>query len=280
MPIKLPQDRYIKVGNINTRYWQAGGKGSAVVLVHGLGGFIENWMYNIEPLAKEHRVYAMDLVGFGRSDKTPLVKDMNTLVQFISDFMDALKISRATLIGNSLGGGLVLQFALRFPQKVEKLVLVDTAGMGRDVIVDFRLCSVPFLGELLIKPSLKGVEKLWRKIVYDPALVTPELVKMCYELGTLPDATKSLLSVLRAGINLCGQRSKLTKPLLKDLYKINVPTLIFWGRQDRIIPIKHATIAAAKIPNAKLIVFDKCSHVPMFEYPEGFNKITMEFLAK
>jgi pimeloyl-ACP methyl ester carboxylesterase len=280
MPIKLPQDRYIKVGNINTRYWQAGGKGSAVVLVHGLGGFIENWMHNIEPLAKEHRVYAMDLVGFGRSDKTPLVKDMNTLVQFISDFMDALKISKATLIGNSLGGGLVLQFALRFPQKVEKLVLVDTAGMGRDVIVDFRLCSVPFLGELLIKPSLKGVEKLWRKIVYDPALVTPELVKMCYELGTLPDATKSLLSVLRAGINLCGQRSKLTKPLLKDLYKINVPTLIFWGRQDRIIPIKHATIAAAKIPNAKLIVFDKCSHVPMFEYPEGFNKITMEFLAK
>ncbi len=280
MATSLPQDRYIKVGNINTRYWQAGDKGSAVVLVHGLGGFCENWMHNLEPLAKSHRVYAMDLVGFGRSDKLPLVKDIYVLVQFINDFMDAKKISKATLVGNSLGGGLILQFALQFSQKVEKLVLVDNAGMGRDVIVDFKLCSLPFLGELLIKPSLKGVENLWRKIVYDPALVTPKLVKMCYELGTLPDATKSLLSVLRAGINLCGQRGNLTRLLLKDLDKISVPTLIFWGRQDRIIPVKHAEIAAARIPNAKLTVFDKCGHMPMFEYPEGFNKLVLEFLTK
>jgi pimeloyl-ACP methyl ester carboxylesterase len=280
MVASLQQDRYIKVGNINTRYWQAGNKGSAVILVHGLGGFCENWMYNIVPLAKQHRVYAMDLVGFGRSDKIPLVRDMDTLVQFINDFMDKLKIGKATLIGNSLGGGLVLQFTLQFPQKVEKLVLVDNAGMGRDVIIDFKLCSVPCLGEVLIKPSLKGVEKLWQKIVCDPTLVTPELVKMCYELGTLPNATKSLLSVLRAGINLCGQRTKLTKPLLENLDKINVPTLIFWGRQDRIIPVKHATITTMKIPYAKLIVFDKCGHMPMFEYPEGFNKLVLNFLVK
>lgn len=91
MPVKLPKDKYIKVGNIDTRYWEAGNKGSTVVLVHGLGGFCENWMYNIEPLAKKHRVYAFDLVGFGRSDKTPLVKDIFQLVQFINDFMDTLK---------------------------------------------------------------------------------------------------------------------------------------------------------------------------------------------
>jgi pimeloyl-ACP methyl ester carboxylesterase len=279
MSIKLPQDRYIKVGGVNTRYWQSGDKGSAVVLVHGLGGFCENWMHNIEPLAKNHRVYAMDLLGFGRTDKTPLVKDMYTLVQFISDFMDTKKIDKASLVGNSLGGGLVLQFALQFPQKVEKLVLVDNAGMGRDVIADFRLCSLPFLGEFLIKPSLKGTEKLWYKIVHNPALVTPELVKMCYELGSLPGATESLLSALRAGIDFFGQRNKLTKLLLKDLNKLNIPTLIFWGRQDRIIPIKHAPIASASIPNAKLTVFDKCGHMPMFEYPEGFNKLTLDFLA-
>lgn len=118
MSFKLPQDRYIKVGNINTRYWQAGDKGSNVVLVHGLGGFCENWMYNIEPLAKQHRVYAFDLVGFGRSDKTPLVKDIYQFVQFISDFMDAKKIDKASLIGNSFGGGLILQFAVQFPQKI------------------------------------------------------------------------------------------------------------------------------------------------------------------
>ena len=91
---------------------------------------------------------------------------------------------------------------------------------------------------------------------------------------------ESLLSVLRSGINFFGQRTRLTKQLLKDLSKITAPTLIFWGRQDRIIPVKHATVAAAKLPNAKLIVFDQCGHMPMFEYPEGFNKDTLEFLAK
>jgi 4,5:9,10-diseco-3-hydroxy-5,9,17-trioxoandrosta-1(10),2-diene-4-oate hydrolase len=276
----LPQDRYIKVGNINTRFWQAGDKGSAVVLVHGLGGFVENWIHNIDALAKRHRVYAMDLVGFGRTDKTPLGKDIYTLVEFISDFMDAQKIPKATLVGNSLGGGLVLQFALQFPKKVDKLVLVDNAGMGRDVIIDFRVCSLPVFGEILIRPTLEATEKLWRKIVYDQALVTPELVKMCYELGSLPGASKSLLTVLRSGINLCGQRAGLTKSLLGDLGKITAPTLIFWGKQDRIIPVAHARIDVSKIPASKLHIFDKCGHMPMFERPDEFNKMVLDFLAE
>ncbi len=280
MSTSLPQDKYVKVGDINTRYWAAGDKGSNVILVHGLGGFIENWMYNVEPLSKKHRVFAMDLVGFGRSDKTPLVKDIDILVQFIGDFMDRMNIKKATLVGNSLSGGLVLQFALQYPEKVEKLVLIDNAGMGPEVIIDFRVCSLPLLGELLTRPSLKGTENLWKKIVYDPALVTPELVKMCYELGTLPNATKSLLSVLRAGINLGGQRGKLTKPFLKDLGKIGVPTLILWGKQDRIIPVSHAEITVNKIPGARLHIFDRCGHMPMFERPDEFNKIVLNFLAE
>jgi 4,5:9,10-diseco-3-hydroxy-5,9,17-trioxoandrosta-1(10),2-diene-4-oate hydrolase len=222
----------------------------------------------------------MDLVGFGRSDKTPLVKDFYTLVQFISDFMDTQNIRQASLVGNSMGGGLVLQFALRFPQKVARLVLVDNAGMGRDVIIDFRICSLPFLGEFLIRPSLKGTEKLWKEIVYDPALVTPDLIKMGYELGSLPGASKSLLTVLHAGINLWGQRADLTKSLLKDLGKIAAPTIIFWGRQDRIIPAAHAQIAASKIPGAELHIFDRCGHMPMFEHPNEFNKIVLNFLAE
>ncbi|MHB8105265.1 MAG: alpha/beta fold hydrolase, partial [Dehalococcoidales bacterium] len=254
--------------------------GSPVVLVHGLGGFVENWMHNIDALAQRHRVYAMDLVGFGRSDKTPLIKDIYTLVDFISDFMNTQNINKASLVGSSLGGGLVLQFALQSPQKVEKLVVTDNAGMGRDVIIDFKACSLPFLGEFLIQPSLKGTEKLWKQIVYDPALVTPELVKMCYELGALPGAAKSLLSALRAGINLGGQRTKLTKALLNDLGKIKSPTLVFWGKQDRIIPVAHAQITAAKIPGARLHVFDRCGHMPMYERPDEFNKMVLDFLAE
>jgi len=280
MAAQLPPDRYIKVGDINTRYWTAGDKGSTVVLVHGLGGFIENWVYNINALAEQHRVYTVDLVGFGRSDKTPLTRDMNVLVKFINDFMKIQNIEKASLIGNSLGGGLVLLFALDFPEKVAKLVLVDNAGMGRDVISDFKLCSLPVLGELLTRPSLKGTARLWKEIVYDAALVTPELVNLSYGIISQPGAKKALLATLRVGIDLCGQRARLVNHLLSRLGTITAPTLVVWGRQDRIIPVAHAQIAMDKIPGARLEIFDRCGHMPQLEHPEEFNKLVLEFLAK
>ena len=280
MAAQLPPDRYIKVGDINTRYWTAGDKGSAVVLVHGLGGFIENWVYNINALAEQHRVYTVDLVGFGRSDKTPLTRDMNVLVKFINDFMKIQNIEKASLIGNSLGGGLVLLFALDFPEKVAKLVLVDNAGMGRDVISDFKLCSLPVLGELLTRPSLKGTARLWKEIVYDAALVTPELVNLSYGIISQPGAKKALLATLRVGIDLCGQRARLVNHLLSRLSTIIAPTLVVWGQQDRIIPVAHAQIAVDKIPGARLEIFDRCGHMPQLEHPEEFNKLVLEFLAK
>ena len=279
MAAQAPEDRFIKVGTINTRYWAAGDKGSAVVLVHGLGGFAENWVNNVNALAQQHRVYVPDLVGFGRSDKIPLTHDINVLVKFISDFMETINIDKASLVGNSLGGGLVLRFALDYPEKVEKLVLADNAGMGRDVISDFKLCSVPLLGELLTSPSLKGTARLWKKIVYDTALITPELVNLAYGFISQPGAKKALLAAIRTGINLGGQRANLVNPLLSRLNTITAPTLIVWGKQDRIIPVAHAQIAVQKIPGARLEIFDHCGHMPQLEHPDRFNKLVMDFLA-
>lgn len=279
MSVQLPQDRFIKVENINTRYWAVGGKGSAVVLVHGLGGFIENWANNVNALAEQHRVYAMDLVGFGHSDKTPLTRDIDTLVKFINDFMEAQNIEKASLIGNSLGGGLVLQFALDYPNKVEKLVLADNAGMGRDVINDFKLCSLPIIGELLTRPSLKGTARLWKEIVYDPALITPELVALAYGFISQPGAKKALLTTLRTGIDLRGQRARLVNHLLSRLNTITAPTLVVWGKEDPIIPAAHAQVAVDKIPGARLEIFERCGHMPQLEHPDRFNQLALEFLA-
>jgi 4,5:9,10-diseco-3-hydroxy-5,9,17-trioxoandrosta-1(10),2-diene-4-oate hydrolase len=280
MSARQPEDRYIKVGNINTRYWAAGDKGSAVVLVHGLGGCIENWVYNVDPLAQRHRVYALDLLGFGRSDKTPLIHDFNILVKLINDFMKVMNIEKTSLIGHSLGGGLVLQFALDYPDKVAKLVLMDNAGMGREVITDFKICSLPILGELLTRPSLQGTARLWQEIVYDAGLVTPELVDMSYGIMVQPGAKKALLSTLRAGINFRGQRTGLVNPLINKLGKITALTLVVWGQQDIIIPVAHAQVAVNKIPGARLEIFDRCGHMPMFEHPGKFNKLVLDFLAE
>jgi 4,5:9,10-diseco-3-hydroxy-5,9,17-trioxoandrosta-1(10),2-diene-4-oate hydrolase len=279
MSAQKPQDQYVRVGNINTRYWVEGDKGSTVVLVHGLGGSVENWVHNISTLGQYHRVYAVDLVGFGRSDKTPLTRDLNVLVKFIKDFMETQRIEKASLVGNSLGGGLVLRIAIGFPSKVEKLVLVNNAGMGREVILDLKLCSLPIVGELLSRPSRKGIARLWRKIVFDSSLITDEFVEEGYQLGILPDAMKAFLATLRAGINLLGQRADLTSNLISKLGSITAPTLVVWGQHDHIIPVAHTQIAVQKIHNVKLYIFDHCGHIPMFEHPEEFNKLLLEFLA-
>jgi len=279
MSTPLLQDRYVKVGDVNTRYWQAGDKGSVVVLVHGLGGFIENWERNIDALAQRHRVYALDLLGFGRTDKLPLVKDVNVLVKFLADFLVTQNIDRASFIGNSLGGGLVLAFALEHPGMVEKLVLVDNAGMGRDVIPDFKFCSLPLVGELFLRPSRKSTEKLWEKLVYDPSKVTPEIRDLGYRYISSAGAKKTFLATTRAGINLFGQKDKLTRQLLAGLKDLKAPVLVVWGTDDRIIPVAHARIALEKIPGARLELFEKCGHMPMLECPDKFNKLVLNFLA-
>ncbi len=279
MPMQVPKDQYIKVGTINTRFWVSGEKGTPVILVHGLGGSIENFVRNIDILAQRHRVYALDLKGFGRTDKTPVLRDLDELVQFISDFMEAQHIDKASLIGNSLGGGLVLQFAIKFPDKVDKLVLIDNAGMGKEVITDFKILSLPIIGELLYKPSLKATAGLWRKIVFDASLVTDELVEKTYQLGVLPGAPKAMLATVRAGISIRGQRANLAGPLLAGAAKIVAPTLIVWGKQDKIIPVAHAEIAKQTIPNSRLHIFDRCGHMPQLEHPDKFNNLVLEFLA-
>ena len=274
----LPPDNYVEVGPYHTRYWTAGDGGPVILLVHGLGGSVENWMANIGPLSQRHRVYAVDLPGFGRTDKAPLSHNLYDLVDFIAHFMDAVGIRKASLAGNSLGGGLILQFAAQYPSLTEKLVLVDNAGFGRDVRIDLRACAVPFLGEWLARPNRNTVVSLWRKIVYDAALVTDELVDMSYELYRLPGAKKAMLTTLRAGIDVLGQRGKLVKELQRNLLAVTAPVLITWGRQDRIIPLKHAETGRKLLVRAEVHVFEECGHMPQLEHPDEFNELVLGFL--
>ena len=280
MVMDLPQDRFTSVNGVRTRYWAEGGKGSPVVLVHGLGGFVETWMHNIRPLAANHRVYAMDLLGFGQSDKTPLVRDLNLLVRFINDFLENLQIQYASFIGNSLGGGLVLQYTLDYPQKVEKLVLVDNAGMGRELCADFRFCVLPVINSLFLKQGQNSPARMLDRLVYDPSVITGDFQDFTLKYNSADGAGKALFSVLSAGVNIFGQKRKLTRQLLNRLHAVKAPTLVIWGKQDRVIPVAHADIAVKNIPGARLELFDNCGHMPMFEQPEKFNRLVLDFLNK
>jgi 4,5:9,10-diseco-3-hydroxy-5,9,17-trioxoandrosta-1(10),2-diene-4-oate hydrolase len=242
MSLPTPQDQYIKVGQINTRFWALGDRGTPLVLIHGIGASVEDWIFNIHALAEQHRVYALDLVGFGHSDKPAAQYTATYQAQFVKDFMEAQNIDHANLIGHSMGGGIALQFVIHFPHMVQKLVLLDSAGLGKELYLPFRLCTLPLLGEWLTRPSRKGTAQLLNDAVYDPALVTDDWVELGYQLSALPGAQGSILSALRSGCNLRGMRDDVVRDIVDNLAGITAPTLIIWGQQDAIIPGAYAQV--------------------------------------
>jgi pimeloyl-ACP methyl ester carboxylesterase len=279
MSTQAPQVQYTKVGQINTRFWALGDEGSTVLLIHGIGGSLEDWMLNANALARHNRVFAVDLVGSGHSDKPSVSYTFSYLAQFVNDFMEAENIDRACLIGHSLGGGVSLQFTIQFPDKVDKLVLVNSAGLGKEGSILFRLPTLPILGELLTRPSRKGTANLLKACVHDPAVVTDELIELAYSLAVLPGAQNAFLSTVRSLGNFRGIRKDVLRSIADNLSTITVPTLIFWGQQDRILPVAHAHVAENKIPDTQLHIFDPCGHCPQLERPEEFNSIVLKFLA-
>ena len=279
MSTQKPQVQYTKVGQINTRFWALGDEGSTVLLIHGIGGSLEDWMLNANALARHNRVYALDLVGSGHSDKPSVSYSFSYLAQFVNDFMEAQNIDRASLIGHSLGGGVTLQFTIQFPDKVDKLVLVNSAGLGKEASIFFRLPALPILGELLTRPSRKGTANLLKACVHDPAVVTDELIELGYSLAVLPGAQNAFLSTVRSLGNFRGIRKDVLRSIVDNLGTITAPTLVFWGQQDRILPVAHAYIAEKRIPNARLHIFNPCGHLTQLERPEEFNSLVLEFLA-
>ena len=277
--LQLPNDQFIKIGSINTRYWSIGNKGPKVFLVHGLGGFAENWMLNIEALAKHFHVYVLDLVGFGKSDKPKTSYTIDDFAQFINEFMEKKKIEKTNFIGHSLGGGISLQFALKFPEKVNKLIIVSSACLGKEISIINKIASLPIIGELLTCPSRKEIAKFYKELVYDETIITDELIEEGYQMSSLPGAQRSFLKTNRAAINFFGLKSKIIDPIRNNLDKIVVPTLIIWGQQDKILPVSHAHSAEEGIPNATLQIFEKCGHVPMTECKEDFNSVVVKFLS-
>jgi 4,5:9,10-diseco-3-hydroxy-5,9,17-trioxoandrosta-1(10),2-diene-4-oate hydrolase len=274
---QTPQDHYIQVGGINTRYWSLGDGETGIILLHGLGSCVETWKYTIGTLAQRHRVYAVDIVGCGRSDKPSTTYSLAYQAQFIKAFMDTLNLKRASLIGNSMGGGVALQFALLFPQQVEKLVLANSLGFGKEIALPLRLASLPFVGQLF-RPSRSSTAVVLKQSVYNSSVINQDWVEIFYQIATLPGAQQALQSQIKANIDFWGVRSSVYGSIVAQLACISVPTLIIWGQQDRVLPVAHSQVAAECMPNACLRIFNFCGHWPQVEHPEEFNSLTLKFL--
>jgi pimeloyl-ACP methyl ester carboxylesterase len=273
-----PPDQYLQVNGINTRYWQLGDRGSTLILLHGGNGSIEFWLYNLAALAQHHRVYAFDMVGSGKTDYPAAVYTLAYQAEFLAGFMTALAIESATLIGNSMGGGVALVFTRLYPDRVDQLVLVDSMGFGQEISLGIRLITLPAIVNLL-RPGRWMIPAMLKSNFYAGQKLPPAWIELRYNIFAIPGRNQVILSIGQSNFNLAGVLPQVYQPILASLPNITQPTLIIWGEYDRIIPVKHADIAAAALPNARLEIFPNCGHHPYLEYPAKFDRLVLEFLS-
>jgi pimeloyl-ACP methyl ester carboxylesterase len=277
--VTLPRDLYISIDNINARYWQMGNGGSSIILLHGGNGSIEFWLYNIPALAASHRVYAFDMVGSGKSDYPDRSYSLADQAEFLRGFMAALAIDKATLIGNSMGGGVALEFTRLYPDRVDKLVLVDSMGFGKEISLGIRLITLPAVVSLL-RPGRWMIPAMLKSNFDDSNRLPPEWIELRYKIFAILGRNRVILRLGQSNFNLAGVLPQVYRPILDSLPQISQPTLIIWGEFDRIIPVEHADIAAAGIPNSQLHIFPNCGHHPYLEYPAKFDRLVLDFMEK
>ena len=277
VPFKMPGvEKWVAAADTRVRYYQAG-SGPPVILLHGLGEAAVIWYANVEPLARGHTVYAPDLPGHGASDEPPWEYSLENSVYFLEAFMDALGLERASLVGNSMGGLVALALALERPQRVRRLVLEDAAGLGREIAGFLRFMSMPILGELLVSNRPNATQWVLRQVFHNKAHVTERLVSLIHKERSRPGNTAAMLKMLRVGVSPLGVRPAIN--LTTRLKELHVPTIVFWGREDRVFPLSHGKRAARLIPEGKLRVFEQCGHWPHLEVSQTFNRALLDFLA-
>jgi pimeloyl-ACP methyl ester carboxylesterase len=262
-----PPEKTIAVYGQNIHYIEAG-QGPAVILLHGLGATKEAWSANFTALASKYHVYALDQLGSGHSDKPLIDYTIATWADFLQGFMQSQNIPKATVVGNSLGGWIATEFAVQHPEKVDKLVLVDAAGLAG------KIRGFPADISVDLNPStIAAWRTLLDSVFYDKTIVTDEVAT---QLFTNRMRNNDGYTIERA---LAGFAAR---PQFEDdkLRSIHAPTLVVWGRNDELISVDRAEKFGSGIPGAKVVVFEQCGHVPQIEKAEEFNRTLLEFLGR
>jgi pimeloyl-ACP methyl ester carboxylesterase len=276
-----PPDQFIDVNGQKTRYWALGDQASVVVLIHGISCSVLEWEHVIDALSKSNRVIALDLIGHGLTDKpSELDYSMTDFAKHVLAFMDAMKISSASLIGNSLGARLAIECAAIAPTRIDALILSAPAAVDNPTLFEFRVAAIPFLGELATAPNAFGTGKIWRSAFADPSFVSKELVLEKVALAKMPGAGKAFLKGLRGMLSFTGFKPSVLQDTKVKATGIKARTLIVWGEQDRFLPVSHLATLLKWMPNAESVVIKNCGHVPMIEKPRDFEKLCLLFLNK
>ena len=270
-----PTERFVEVEG-RAIYVEQAGSGDALLLVHGFGGSAYSWRLVIPALAEHRRVIAVDLSGFGWTERVadPEAYTLAAQERLLLGVLDALGIAVADVAGHSYGGGVSLWLAARHPERVRSLVLVDStlpsyAVERRSNSARSRAAVSAFLRGVALRPGF--IRSALERSFYDDSLVTEELIDAYLarlRVEGVVDAYRGLtLPVEEAAADV-------------DLTAIGQPVLVVWGADDELLPLRWGEEAAARMPHARLVVFERCGHVPMEERPDEFVAAVAGFLAE
>jgi pimeloyl-ACP methyl ester carboxylesterase len=261
--------------------YRSGGSGPVLVLVHGITSTSATWERVMPALAKRFTVIAPDLLGHGGSAKPRGDYSLGAYASGVRDMLIALGHERATFVGHSLGGGVAMQLAYQFPERCERLVLIDSGGLGSEVNLLLRSATLP--GAELVLPLLASERVLGagrgvgRFFGHFGLRVRTDIAEMARGHASLADrdARSAFVHTLRTIVDPMGQRVNAHDRLY---LAEEVPFLVIWGQRDSIIPVAHAHAVHERVPSSQLEIFEEAGHFPHVDEPQRFIEVLTDFI--
>jgi len=258
--------KFVQIGSNKIRYIEAGSNSKKVlVLVHGLGASAERWEHVIPELSKKYTVIALDLPGFGYSDKPSLDYTLQFFAEFLSDFLETIGINRCSMIGSSLGGQIVAEYAMTYHEKIENIILVSPAGVMKH--------TTPALEAYItaaLYPNPDTVSHAFQMMSGTDEEVPSHIIDNFIERMLLPNAKMAFTSTL------LGLKNADT--INHRLVNISASALVIWGENDPVIPIKYANDFVTSLKDCQYIEMQNCGHTPYVEDPKRFADSVLDFL--
>jgi pimeloyl-ACP methyl ester carboxylesterase len=278
-----PTSRTLTLHGQKVCYRSAGEAGPAVVLLHGIAGTSATWDPVLPGLGKRHTVIAPDLLGHGQSGKLTGDYSLGAYASAVRDMLVALGHRRVTIVGHSLGGGVAMQFGYQFPEMLQRLVLVSSGGLGRELHVMLRSAALPgaeYVLPLLFKTGLPStgtkIAGLINRIGFRAGADLEEIGRSFASLGDT-DARQTFIHTVRGLIDPSGQRVDASSRLY---LATELPILIVWGAHDTLIPVQHGQVAHSRAPRSRLVIFEQAGHFPHLTEPERFVEVVERFVAE
>ncbi len=266
----------------NLAYRKAGGGPDTILLIHGMAGSSDTWRHVMPALAKTHTVIAPDLPGHGRSDKPAGDYSLGAAANTLRDVLIGLDAGPVTVVGQSLGGGVAMQLAYQHPELCERLVLISSGGLGREVSLMLRMLSAPgaeLVLSVAVPTFVRDAGDSVRRWLGDRGIRANRIDEMWRAYASLGDSETraAFLRTLRSVVDPGGQAINAQDRLYLAQA---MPTLVIWGDNDHIIPVSHAQHAQTTMPGARVEILPGVGHFPQVEEPAKVTELLTEFIAE